>query len=254
LPRKDSAGCKEDIKKKNIFEDDYEDDIDVFNSPTEEEEVKLKPKKKLSVRSVRSENRWGIEHVRELSDSNKKSLSKKQIKIDGFFKNPPKTPMKTDDTFVRVNQADTNMEKAIELSLKTTEVSKDLNNDKKKKVTETETEGEAQGNSGPNFAYVGPAVRKKEERKKLRGFDCGECREYYQQKLEEGFSKDQILKLMNNCSKHRGNFKPPLTPEKFWEVDIVEDDEDDPRSRTQPGPPLKSRSQRRAAAKLKRKL
>ena len=81
-----------------------------------------------------------------------------------------------------------------------------------------------------------------------------ECREYYQQKLEEGFSPDQIIKLMNNCSKHRGNFKPPLTPEKFWDVDMVEDAEDDPRSKIHAGPPLRSRAQRRGEAKLKRKL
>ena len=59
---------------------------------------------------------------------------------------------------------------------------------------------------------------------------------------------------MNDCSKHRGKFKPPLTPEKFWEVDIVEDDDDDPRSKTQTGPPLRSRAQRRAESKLKRRL
>ena len=81
-----------------------------------------------------------------------------------------------------------------------------------------------------------------------------ECREYYHQKLEEGYSNDQIIKLMNNCSKHRGNFKPPLTPEKFWEVDMVEDPEDDPRSKIHVAPPLRSRAQRRGEAKLKRKL
>ena len=80
----------------------------------------------------------------------------------------------------------------------------------------------------------------KEERKKLYGFDCPECQEYYQQKLEEGLTKvllyfvsiifspmcvhsqDQILMLMNKCSKHRGLFKPPLTPERFWDADILE--------------------------------
>ena len=28
--------------------------------------------------------------------------------------------------------------------------------------------------------------------------------------------------LMNKCSKHRGLFKPPLTPERFWDADILE--------------------------------
>ena len=49
----------------------------------------------------------------------------------------------------------------------------------------------------PMFAHVGPVVRKKEERKKLFGFDCRECQEYYQQKLEEGLTKDQILNILN---------------------------------------------------------
>ena len=35
-------------------------------------------------------------------------------------------------------------------------------------------------------------------------------------------SQDQILMLMNKCSKHRGLFKPPLTPERFWDADIIE--------------------------------
>ena len=116
-----------------------------------------------------------------MSDSNKKSLSKKQSRIDGFFKNPPKST--ADDLFVRVNQADTDMEKAIELSLKSADGGKEnLNRD----VPNTEAEGnsnnqnkegeeeeEENGRSKPTFAHVEPPVRKKEERKKLRGFDCG---------------------------------------------------------------------------------
>ena len=47
----------------------------------------------------------------------------------------------------------------------------------------------------PNFAHIGPTVRKKEERKKLLGFDCKECQEYYQGKLEDGCTKDQIVQI-----------------------------------------------------------
>ena len=54
----------------------------------------------------------------------------------------------------------------------------------------------------PTFAHIGPTVRKKEERKKLLGFDCRECQEYYQSKLEEGWTKDQILMHQNKCSRH----------------------------------------------------
>ena len=49
----------------------------------------------------------------------------------------------------------------------------------------------------PTFAHIGPTVRKK-----LLGFDCHECQEYYQSKLEEGWTKDQILMHQNKCSRH----------------------------------------------------
>ena len=97
----------------------------------------------------------------------------------------------------------------------------------------------------PTFAHIGPTVRKKEERKKLLGFDCRECQEYYQSKLEEGWTKDQILMHLNKCSRHRGLFKPPLTPEKFWDPLIVEDDTQDPRNKTQEAPPLRRRGERK---------
>ena len=97
----------------------------------------------------------------------------------------------------------------------------------------------------PTYAHIGPVVRKKEERKKLLGFDCRECQEYYQALLEDGLSKDQILSRMNDCSRHRGLFKPPLTPEKFWDPLIVEDDTQDPRNITQEAPPLRRRGEKR---------
>ena len=110
-----------------------------------------------------------------MSDSNKKSLLKKQSKIDGFFKNPPKTPSK-DKSYVRVNQADTDMKKAIEMSLKATDGRKDPTIEKEGVEEETKRkQGEELpgGEVEPTFAYVGPSVRRKEDRKKLRGFDCG---------------------------------------------------------------------------------
>merc|ERR1712013_336652 len=73
----------------------------------------------------------------------------------------------------------------------------------------------------------------------------------YQGKLEDGHTKDQIVQMMNDCSKHRGLFKPPLTPEKFWDPLIVEDDTQDPRNKTQEAPPLRRRREdvaRRLAA------
>ena len=56
---------------------------------------------------------------------------------------------------------------------------------------------EDRGPAVPTFAHIGPTVRKK-----LLGFDCHECQEYYQSKLEEGWTKDQILMHQNKCSRH----------------------------------------------------
>ena len=74
------------------------------------------------------------------------------------------------------------MDKAIELSLKSADGGKgNLNQD----VPNTEAGGnskdpdkeveeeEENDRSKPTFAHVEPAVRKKAERKKLLGFDCG---------------------------------------------------------------------------------
>merc|ERR1711872_692439 len=75
--------------------------------------------------------------------------------------------------------------------------------------------------------------------------------DYYQGKLKDGYKKDQIVQMMNDCSRHRGLFKPPLTPEKFWDPLIVEDDTQDPRNKTQEAPPLRRRREdvaRRLAA------
>ena len=35
--------------------------------------------------------------------------------------------------------------------------------------------------------------------------------------------------MMNKCSKHRARYKPPRTPEKFWDPEIIEGDPDSPR-------------------------
>ena len=45
------------------------------------------------------------------------------------------------------------------------------------------------------------------------------------------FTNDQVEEMKNRISKHRGLFKPPLTPERFWDPDIIEDSAEDPRSK-----------------------
>ena len=93
----------------------------------------------------------------------------------------------------------------------------------------------------PKFAHICKTVRKKEERKNLKGFDCKLCEDYYQFHLNDGLDIDEVEEMKQKNSKHRGLFKPPSTTERFWDPDIVEDDCDDPRSKISDAPPLRKR-------------
>ena len=57
-------------------------------------------------------------------------------------------------------------------------------------------------NDPPRFAHICKTVRKKEERKKLRGFDCKLCEDYYQAHLDEDFDTSQVEEKKNKNSKH----------------------------------------------------
>ncbi|XDV47862.1 hypothetical protein PO909_017408 [Leuciscus waleckii] len=88
-----------------------------------------------------------------------------------------------------------------------------------------------------SFAHV-EVVRKKDERRKLKGHYCKECEVYYAHLPEE-----ERLKKLSSCSRHRFRYIPPSTPENFWEVGfpstqtcvergyIKEDDQPDVRIR-----------------------
>ncbi|KAM9337572.1 DNA endonuclease RBBP8 [Symphorus nematophorus] len=65
---------------------------------------------------------------------------------------------------------------------------------------------------GPTFAHVA-VVRKKDERRKLKGTTCKECEVYYAHLPEE-----EKQKKLSACSRHRFLYIPPCTPENFWEV------------------------------------
>jgi len=240
------------VENKNANQRTENEDIEIFPSPElVEPKNGLKKSKSIKLPPKKVENRWGIE-IDEITASQKKRLkNQKQAKIDGFFKNPPS---RQNSEFKRVNHADTDMERALKLSKEVEEEqkSKDSEDERNSRSPSPELEEEVDQNN-PGFAYVGPAVRGKEERKQLYGFDCRECEEYYHMKLEEGLTKDQIMKVLNKCSRHRGYFKPPLTPEKFWDADIVEGDPNSPRNKTQAGQPFRNRAKRRAEAKEKRK-
>ncbi|XP_042366562.1 DNA endonuclease RBBP8 [Plectropomus leopardus] len=64
----------------------------------------------------------------------------------------------------------------------------------------------------PAFAHVA-VVRKKDERRKLKGTTCKECEIYYAHLPEE-----ERQKKLSACSRHRFLYIPPCTPENFWEV------------------------------------
>lgn len=66
--------------------------------------------------------------------------------------------------------------------------------------------------SRPAFAHVA-VIRKKEERRKLKGTTCKECEIYYAHLPEE-----EKQKKLSSCSRHRFLYIPPCTPENFWEV------------------------------------
>ncbi|KAL4635467.1 DNA endonuclease RBBP8 [Arapaima gigas] len=63
-----------------------------------------------------------------------------------------------------------------------------------------------------SFPHV-EVVRKKEERRKLKGHTCKECEIYY-----AGLPEEERLKKLSACSRHRFRYIPPSTPEHFWEV------------------------------------
>ena len=99
----------------------------------------------------------------------------------------------------------------------------------------------------PKFAHICTSVRKKEERKQLIGFDCKQCENYYQSRLDDGFTNDQVEEMKNRISKHRGLFKPPRTPERFWDPDIIEDSAEDPRNKIiHDASPLRKRREEKA--------
>ncbi|XP_059480703.1 uncharacterized protein LOC132199762 [Neocloeon triangulifer] len=70
--------------------------------------------------------------------------------------------------------------------------------------------------------YDGVVVRKKEERKKLPGWECHECKKFYDNFCDD-MSTQEKREFINKCSKHR-QVKPLVgnTPEGFWDFGIME--------------------------------
>ncbi|KFM71559.1 DNA endonuclease RBBP8, partial [Stegodyphus mimosarum] len=74
----------------------------------------------------------------------------------------------------------------------------------------------------PNYKYKEATIRQKEKRKQLNGFDCKMCEKYY---TDLGLSDKEKKERLKKCSRHRGKFEPPPTPEHFWELDFPDTQE-----------------------------
>ncbi|XP_072023073.1 uncharacterized protein [Amphiura filiformis] len=68
--------------------------------------------------------------------------------------------------------------------------------------------------AGPGYKYV-DIVRKKEERQRLKAFDCKQCEAFYK---DMKLTDEEREERMKTCSRHRGHFSPPSTPEHYWSV------------------------------------
>ena len=79
-----------------------------------------------------------------------------------------------------------------------------------------------------SFKYVEP-VRKKAEREKLRGFECNQCKKFYDAVLSKGDQDNEDHKKNFRCehhdgvSRHRYKYVPPMTPEGFWNIGFESD-------------------------------
>ena len=97
-------------------------------------------------------------------------------------------------------------------------------------------------NSNSNYRYS-LTVRKKEDRDKLRGFTCDDCKRYYE---TDKLSPRRLDVVLNRCSRHREiSTPPPTTPPHFWELDFPDSDEKHMLTEEQPLPshvrPMKSK-------------
>ncbi|KAK9041196.1 hypothetical protein V6N11_016309 [Hibiscus sabdariffa] len=74
-----------------------------------------------------------------------------------------------------------------------------------------------------SFKYVEP-VRKKAEREKLKGFECNQCKKFYDAVLDKGDQGNEDRNRNFRCehhdgvSRHRYKYVPPMTPEGFWNI------------------------------------
>ncbi|KAL5719678.1 hypothetical protein ACHQM5_012427 [Ranunculus cassubicifolius] len=74
-----------------------------------------------------------------------------------------------------------------------------------------------------SFKYVEP-VRKKSDRDNLKGFECKQCKKFYDAVLPEDCKDGENGNSNFRCehhdgvSRHRYKYVPPMTPEGFWNI------------------------------------
>ncbi len=236
----------------DIQDDDDESDFKPEFHSTE----KMAPSSKRATRSKLSrsrnnkvkspKNRYGMQVDPPPSHSqNMKMMSMKQGSIKELLKNTraaKKVLVQPDD------EEDEEFRRAIEMSK--LEAKKAAAN---KSKTETTSSGDdsfdcyspvkenIKANNQRKFIKcVGSPVRKKEDREKLIGFSCKECDKFY---AGDNLTDEQRQNVLQKCSRHRGEFKPPpSSPQNIWKVDLEPDRTID---QTQPGSPISRRKIRR---------
>ncbi|XP_050675827.1 uncharacterized protein LOC126972805 [Leptidea sinapis] len=70
--------------------------------------------------------------------------------------------------------------------------------------------------TAPEPVYKEPVIRKKAEKRALRGWSCDECKTFYGELYKD--DPEMLAIKMDECSKHRGKNNPirPKTPPGFW--------------------------------------
>lgn len=67
------------------------------------------------------------------------------------------------------------------------------------------------------FKYVEP-VRKKSDRENLKGFECKQCKKFYDAVLPGAGETPRRCEHHEGVSRHRYRYAPPSTPEGFWNI------------------------------------
>ena len=64
-------------------------------------------------------------------------------------------------------------------------------------------------------------VRGRDARDALPGFACSECELFYEAMVQQGIIEPhELTEHLRECSRHKARWKPPSTPEGFWDLTI----------------------------------